>query len=101
MSRWIILAVIGAGLLAIGAKSEPTLSLDQTAPHVGDALTFATDGGKYVSVACYDGGLVSVEVQKVGETFHATAVGSCVAALDKDDEQGNGALAYVWFEVLP
>ena len=50
--------------------TAPSITLDQTDPHLGDSVTFTTTGGTVVQVACYAGtGVDYVAVQPAGTAF--------------------------------
>ena len=49
--------------------SEPSVVLDQTEPHLGDWVTFTSNGGTKITVACYQNGIVYTAEQPADSAF--------------------------------
>lgn len=96
--KYMIIPIVGLALLSIAAAKPQSITIDQTDVHAGDTVTFTSEGGKYVTVACYAGGLIYAETQKAGASFTVPA-GDCYAYIDKDDQIGNGGYAMTRFTV--
>ena len=73
------------------STNDPAITLNESDPHLGDTVTFTTSGGgRYVTVACYQNGLVYSAEQAVGTSF--LLGGSASQWLTN----GGSALCYAW-----
>ena len=83
-------AAKGGGHSAGGSAS---ISLNQTDPHLGDWVTFTTNGGSRIAVACYQGGLGNMVYsadQPTGTSFLLGGTSSEWRSV------GGDALCYAW-----
>ena len=70
-----------------------SITLNQTDPHLGDLVTFATNAGSRITVACYQGGLgnmVYAADQPTGTAFLLGGGNSLWQSL------GGDAVCYAW-----
>jgi hypothetical protein len=80
----------GGGQTGGGTAS---ITLNQTNPHLGDWVTFATNGGSRIAVACYQGGLGNMVYsadQATGTAFLLGGTNSLWRSL------GGDVLCYAW-----
>ena len=70
-----------------------TITLNQTDPHLGDSVTFTTNGGARIALACYQGGvgnMVYSADQPTGTAFLLGGTSSIWKSV------GGDALCYAW-----
>ena len=76
-----------------GQTTTASITLNQTDPHLGDWVTFTTNAGARITVACYQGGLGNMVYsadQAVGTAFQLGGTSSLWLSL------GGDTLCYAW-----
>jgi hypothetical protein len=76
-----------------GQTAPASITLNQTDPHLGDWVTFTTNGGSRIAVACYQGGIGNMVYSADQPTGTAFLLGG-TSSLWKS--RGGDALCYAW-----